>query len=244
MNEPTRHARFPTTRWSRVARAGEPGRVDARDALAELCGAYWYPIYALVRRLGHDEADALDLTQEYFARLLEKPVLAAADRTRGRFRAFLRTDCGYFLADRRDHDRAQKRGGGVPPLSIDARAAEGRYLVEPADDWTPDRLFDRAWALTLLGRALDRLAYEYATSGRGMLFEKLQRVLTSGPRAVSYVEIARQLGMTDGAVQQAATRLRKRYRDALHDEIAATLDDPSDAAVDSEIRDLFNALGR
>ncbi len=221
-----------------MARAGNP------SALAELCAAYWYPIYVLIRRLGHDEADALDLTQEYFARLLEKPVLAAADRTRGRFRAFLLADCGYFLAGRRDHDRAQKRGGGLPSLSIDARDAEGRYLIEPADDLTPDRLFDRAWALTLLGRALDQLAADYAATGRGALFEKLQVVLISGSRATSHAEIASQLCMTEAAVQQAASRLRKRYREALRDKIAATLDDPSDAAVESEIRDLFDALGR
>ena len=178
-------AGFPTTHWSRVARAVDPGGADARAALAELCAAYWYPIYTLVRRLGYGEADALDLTQEYFARLLEKPVLAAADPDRGRFRAFLRADCVFFLNGRRDRDRAQKRGGARPLLSIDARDAEGRYLVEPADE-PADRLFERSWALTLLGRAVDRLASEYATTGRGPLFERLQGVLTGGSRTVSY----------------------------------------------------------
>jgi len=244
MNPSTSKPGFPTTRWSRVARAGDPGAADAREALAELCATYWYPIYALVRRLGHGEADALDLTQQYFARLLEKPVLAAADQTRGRFRAFLRADCGFFLNGCRDRDQAQKRGGGRRSLSIDTRDAEGRYLVEPADDLTPDRLFDRAWMLTLLGRALDRLATDYAATGRGPLFEKLQGVLTGESRSVSYAEIAGQLGLTEAAVQQAASRLRKRYRETLRDEIAATLDDPTDAAVESEIHDLFDALGR
>jgi len=244
MNPSTSKPGFPTTRWSRVARAGDPGGADARKALAELCAAYWYPIYALVRRLGHGEADALDLTQQYFARLLEKPVLAAADQTRGRFRAFLRADCGFFLNGCRDRDQAQKRGGGRRSLSIDARDAEGRYLVEPADDLTPDRLFDRAWMLTLLGRALDRLATDYAATGRGPLFEKLQGVLTGESRSMSYAEIAGQLGLTEAAVQQAASQLRKRTREAHREEIAATLDDPSDAAVESEIRDLLDALGR
>ncbi len=244
MTEPLRPAGFPTTRWSRVARACNPVGADARAALAELCTAYWYPIYALVRRLGHGESDALDLTQGYFAHLLEKPVLAAADPALGRFRGFLRADCGYFLAGRRDRDRAQKRGGDRPPVSIDARDAEGRYLVEPADDLTPERLFDRAWGLTLLGLALDRLAADYNATGRGPLFEKLQGVLLGGPRTLPYAELAGELGLTEVAVQQAASRLRKRYREALRDEIAATLDDPTDAAIESEIRDLFEALGR
>jgi RNA polymerase sigma-70 factor (ECF subfamily) len=226
-----------------VARAGDPAGADARAALAELCAAYWYPIYALVRRLGHGEPDALDLTQEYFARLLEKPVLAAADPGRGRFRAFLRADCGFFLAGRRDREHARKRGGGRPTLSINARDAEGRYVLEPADLLTPDRLFDRAWALTLLGRALDRLAADYAATGRGPLFERLQPALTGGSPSIPYAEIARALGMSEPAVQQAASRLRKRYREALRAEIAATLDDSSDRAIESEIRDLFDALG-
>jgi DNA-directed RNA polymerase specialized sigma24 family protein len=242
--DPPSNAGFPTTRWSRVARAGDRAGEDARAALGELCAAYWYPNYALIRRLGHREADALDLAQGYFARLLEKPVIAAADPARGRFRAFLRADCGFYLGDRRDLEQAQRRGGGRPSMSIDARDAEGRYILEPADELTADRLFDRAWALTLLGRALDRLAAEYAATGRGALFDRLQGVLTGGSRTVAYARIAADLGLTEAAVQQAASRLRKRYRQALRDEIAATLDDPSDEAVEAEIRDLFAALGR
>lgn len=237
-------AHFPTTHWGLLARAGDPAAADARSALAELCGTYWYPVYALIRRRGHPEADALDMTQEYFARLLEKRMFASADRSKGRFRAFLRVDCAFFLADRRDRERALKRGGGQSPLSIDARDAAGRYRLEPADDLTPERLFDHTWALTLLGHVLDRLAAEYAGSGRGPLFERLQVILVEGPRSVPYAALAAQLGMTEAAVQQAVSRLRKRYRDALREEIAATLDDPSDAAVDAEIHDLFDALGR
>jgi RNA polymerase sigma-70 factor (ECF subfamily) len=244
MNELPPPSGFPTTRWSRVARAGDPGGDDARAALAELCAAYWYPIYALIRRLGHGEADARDLTQEYFARLLETPVLAAADRTRGRFRAFLRADCRFFLNGCRDRERAQKRGGGCLQLSIDARDAEGRYLVEPADGVTPEHLFDRAWALTLLGRALDRLADEYAATGRAALFDALRPALVDHRGAAPHAELAARLGLSVGAVHQAASRLRKRYREALRVEIAATLDDPSDDAVAAEIRDLFDALGQ
>jgi RNA polymerase sigma-70 factor (ECF subfamily) len=243
MSESPPRPDFPTTHWSRVARAGDPGGDDARAALAELCAAYWYPIYALVRRLGHGEADARDLTQEYFARLLETPVLAAADRTRGRFRAFLRADCRFFLSGCRDRERAQKRGGGCLPRSIDARDAEGRYLVEPVDSLTPERLFDRAWALTLLGRALDRLADEYGATGRAAVFEALRPTLVDRSGAASHSELAARLGLSVAAVQQAASRLRKRYRLVLRDEIAATLDDPSDQAVGAEIRDLFDALG-
>ena len=242
VNESHKPSGFPTTRWSRIARAGAPDEAKARAALAELCEAYWYPIYALVRRRGHAESDALDLTQEYFARLLENPVFAAADPARGRFRGFLRTDCGYFLAGVRDRDRAQKRGGDQKAVSIDTRDAEGRYLSEPADDLTPDRLFDRAWGLTLLGRALDRLAAQYLATGRAQLFERLQGVLAGDSRTLPYAEIARDLGLTEAAVQQAASRLRKRYRQTLRDEIAGTLDDPTEEAIESEIRDLFDAL--
>jgi RNA polymerase sigma-70 factor (ECF subfamily) len=208
------------------------------------CAAYWYPLYAFLRRHGQPPEVAADLTQEYFARLLETPVLAAADRTRGRFRAFLHTGCAFFLAGLRDRERARKRGGGRTPLSIDARDAEGRYLVEPADGLTPERLFDRAWALTLLGRALDRLAEEYAASGRAAVFEALRPALVDHRGSASHAELAERLGMSVGAIQQAASRLRKRYREVLCDEIAATLDDPTDDNVAAEIRDLFDALGQ
>jgi DNA-directed RNA polymerase specialized sigma24 family protein len=234
---------FPTTCWSQVARAGDPEAPEARAALAVLCGAYWYPIYAFIRRHGLDPDAALDATQDYFARLLESPVLAAADRTRGRFRAFLRADCAFFLSHRRERAVALKRGGGVAVLPIDAQDAEGRYLHEPSDDaLTPDRLFDRAWALSLLDAVLARLAREQADAGHADRFAALQATLAGG-RAVPHAEIARQLGTTEAAVQAAASRLRKRYRALLRDHIAATLDDPSAAAIDAEIHDLFAALG-
>jgi len=236
-------APFPTTRWSRVVAAGDPAAPESRAALAELCAAYWYPIYALIRRRGHPAEDSRDLAQDYFARLLEKGTLAAADRGRGRFRAFLKTDCGFFLADRRDRDAALKRGGGRATVSFDALDAEARYRAEPADATTPERLFDRAWALTLLEGVLDGLAAEHAEAGRGAWFERLRGVLTGGPGALPYAEVAAQLGTTEAAVQQAVRRLRKRYRDALRGRIAATLDTPDEAAIEGEVRDLFAALG-
>jgi len=237
--------RFPTTHWSCVARAGDPASPDARAALAELCAAYWYPIYALIRRSGRGPDEALDLTQDYFARLLEKGVLAAADHRQGRLRAFLRTDCGYFLSHEQERAQARKRGSGRAVVSIDARDAEGRYLREPADaTTTPARLFDRTWALNLLAAVLDRLAREYADSGRAAQFEALQGAIGGGPPALRYVALAARLGTTEGAVQQAVRRLRKRYRALLREAIVATLDEPDEAAIDDEIRGLFAALAR
>lgn len=238
-------AGFPTTRWSRVVQAGgdhaDPG---ARDALAELCAAYWYPIYAFIRGRCHDAEDAADLTQEYFTRLLEKGVLAGVDRHRGRFRAFLRTDCSFFLSDQRDRREAGKRGGRavVLSLSIDRDDAEDRYRLEPVDTLTPDRLFDRAWTLVLLEQVMGQLGREYADSGRGGLFEGLKAVLIDAARGESYAELGRRLGLSESAVEGAARRLRGRYRELLRRRIAATLEDPSD--LDDEIGDLFTALRR
>lgn len=224
--------------------AGDPRDRQARAALEELCRDYWYPLYALIRRKGFGADEAADLTQAYFARLLEAGVLAAADRRKGRFRAFLRTDCGFFLSHRVERDCAAKRGGGAASLSIDARDAEGRYLREPADPGlSPDRLFDRAWALRLLDGVLGRLAREYAETGRAAQFEALQVVLSEGPRSVPYATIAARLGTSVGAVQAAVQRLRRRYRELLREQVAATLENPDEAAIDEELRKLFAALG-
>ena len=206
-----RQDRFPTTRWSRIVAAGGCATPEERHALAEFCCAYWYPLYAFIRRKGHGPDDAQDLTQAYFARLLERGLLAAADPRKGRFRAFLRTDCGYFLADQRDRANALKRRGGAKSVPIDVRDAEGRYFVEPAEELTPDRLFDRAWAVTLLQRAMDRLAGEYADSGRSAMFERLKGVLTDGPRAESNATIALQLGATEAAVKSSIQRFRAGF---------------------------------
>ncbi len=238
---PRADGRFPTTRWSRVAAAADPGSPDSREALEELCATYWFPVYALVRRKGFDPDAALDLAQDYFARLLEKPVLAAADRHKGRFRAFLLADCTFFLANARDRDRRIKRGGGRRFVAIDATDAEGRYGAEPSHELTPERLFERTWALTLLAGVFDALRDEFESDGKLAAFDELKVVLEEGRGAVRYAEIAGRLGMSKGAVKVAVHRLRKRYRDLLRERIAATLDDP--AEVDDEIRALFDALG-
>ena len=240
MAKPYPAAGFPTTRWSRVVAAGDRLDPRTREALASLCGEYWYPLYALIRRKGHDPERALDLTQAYFARLLEKDVIAAADPSKGRFRAFLRTDCGHFLADQGDRDRAGKRGGGRIFVPIDARDAEGRYRVEPAGDLTPERLFDRAWAVALLDSVFAQIEREYAATGRAALFAKLKGVMMG--ESARHAEIAAELETTEAAIEAASRRLRKRFRERLREAISATLDGPE--ALDDEIRDLFAALAR
>ena len=235
-------AEFPTTQWSLVARAGGIPSSQTREAMDRLCRAYWFPVYAFIRRRGSDPELALDLTQSYFLRLLGNDLLIAANPSKGRFRAFLKTDCTYFLADERDRAQARKRGGGRTMIPIEALDAETRYLREPADEMTPERLFDRAWALSLLDHVLGLLAAEYADSGRARLFDRLKVVLTVGPRGASYAKLAEDLGTTEGAVQAAVQRLRRRYRTILRERIAATLDEPTDAQVEDEIRALFTAL--
>ena len=234
---------FPTTRWSRVVAAGDgAAEPEAGKALAELCDAYWFPLYAFIRRKGNGPERALDLTQGYFARLLERRTVAAADPARGRFRSFLLADCTYFLAHERERDGAARRGGGRAVLSIDSRHAEGRYVLEPAHEQTAERLFERDWAVALLESVLAGLRAEYERSDRGAVFEALKAVLTGGPRSVPQAELARRLGTTQAAVQVAVHRLRKRYRDSLRVAIAATVADL--AEVEGELRDLFAALGQ
>ena len=231
---------FATTRWSLVTAARDPVDPDSRQALADLCGLYWYPVYAYVRRHGHDHHRAQDLTQGFFTRLLEKHDLAAADRSRGRFRSFLLTACQHYLANQHDRDMAKKRGGGEAHLSLDFGDAASRFAREPADSDTPERAFDRRWALELLARTVEELRTEYAESGRSKLFDALKGHLTGGAD-VSHAELAEQLGITVGAVKVAVHRLRQRYRDRLRTVIAETVAGPD--AVDEEIRDLFAALG-
>jgi RNA polymerase sigma-70 factor (ECF subfamily) len=238
MTESRHSALFPTTHWSRIVAAGDRAAPEARAALAGLCEAYWYPIYALIRRRGHPPDEASDLTQDYFTRLLERRVIAAADRSKGRFRAFLKTDCQHFLLDKGRRKRV--REGVLKTVSIDTDDAEDRYRFEPADGMTPDRLFDRTWAMTLLDRVLGLLAEEYAVKGKAEVFDRLKVVLTQGKGAVPAATLAAQLGTTEGAVHTAVHRLRKRYREILQEQIGATLDAPSE--MDDEIRSLFAAI--
>jgi RNA polymerase sigma-70 factor (ECF subfamily) len=227
---------FRTTHWSMVLRAGESG-ARAREALSKLCAAYWYPLYAYVRRQGHPAPDAQDLTQEFFARLLARGDIGGVDPGRGRFRTWLLAALQHFLINEWHRARTQKRGGGAPPVSLDDDA-EAHYGREPADPLTAEKLFDRRWALTLLDRVLARLGSEMAGMGKAAQFEALKFCLSGEKHA--YGEIALSLGMTEGAVKVAVHRLRERYRALIRAEIAETVADPSE--VDAELRDLFAAL--
>jgi RNA polymerase sigma-70 factor (ECF subfamily) len=231
---------FPTTHWSRVHAAGVPGTPSAHEALSELCQSYWFPLYAYIRRRVLDPDRAQELTQDLFVRFLEKGTLASADPARGRFRNFLRAVCADFLANRHDRENAQKRGGGRFVFSLDLAEAEDRYAREPAHELTAERIFDRTWALTLLGRVLERLRRESEESGRGASFAELSVALTEADGRLPYAAIAGRLGMTDGAVRVAVHRLRRRYGALLRAEIAATVSDP--AEIDDEIQALFAAL--
>lgn len=221
--------------------AGDPDASSARESLAELCRAYWYPIYGYIRRRGYDPEKAKDLTQDFFARALEKGLFGEADPARGRFRSFLRMVCAHFLANRRDWERTQKRGGDRVAISIDADGAEVLYAKELADSHSPDRIFDRIWAMTLLRRALVRLGREYEEAGKSAIFEALRNLLSGEAEESSYAQVAVTLGTTTGAARTAAHRLRRRYGELLRQEIASTLADQE--AIDDEIRDLFTALG-
>lgn len=237
---------FGTTRWTLVAAAGKQATPEARRALSELCGLYWYPVYAFVRRRGYSADEAPDLTQGFFARLIEKNDLADADRTRGRFRSWLLASVKHFLANEWDRATAQKRGGGraVFSLDIDADDAEGRYKREPSHQLTPERIFDRRWALTTLEQTLAALELECGSEGKAELFTALRPTLTADATGdvTPYRDVADRLGMTEGAVKIAAHRLRRQYRDLLRQSIAETVERPED--VDDEIRDLFAALGQ
>jgi DNA-directed RNA polymerase specialized sigma24 family protein len=233
-------ARFPTTRWSRIIRAGDPADPVAQAALEDLCRDYWFPLYAFVRRHGvsHDEAE--DIVQGFLADLLERGDLLNLDQSKGRFRAFLRAACEHYLANRRDHDRAAKRGGGITVVSINRLDAENRYDREPAHELTAERLFAKQWALTVLGHVLGRLEAESIAAGKALLFARLRPVLQGDNLAPSYAMIGAELGMSDGAVRVGAHRLRARYRELLREEVGRTTDDPT--AIDSEIGDLLAAL--
>jgi RNA polymerase sigma-70 factor (ECF subfamily) len=233
-------ARFPTTHWSRLGRVEDLADPVCRAALEELCRDYWFPLYAFIRRRGHDAHAAEDLVQGFLADLLERGDLARLDRSKGRFRSFLRAACDHYLANRRDHDRAVKRGGGVSILALDQLDAEARYARQPSHGLTPERLFERQWALALLARVLHRLEAESVGEGRAALFERLRPALQGDRQAPSYRAIGVELGLTEGAVRVAAHRLRRRYRELLRDEVSHTITDAS--TVDEEIGELLVAL--
>ena len=217
---PVRGDRFATTHWSMVVSAGRSHSTQSRRALATLCENYWFPLYAFVRRAGYSAEDAQDLTQEFFVRLLAKNYLAVADRQRGRFRSFLLGAMKHFLAKQRRRQRAQKRGGRRPMLSLDFHGGEDRYgLIEPADHLTPERLYEKRWAMTLLDLVLDRLREEFLAAGKLEQFDSLKQFL-AGAAGPTYREVGKELSMSEGAVKVAVHRLRRRYRKLLKEEIA------------------------
>lgn len=231
---------FATTQWSLVLVAGDGDRQEAQQALATLCEAYWLPLYAYVRRRVPDRAEAQDLTQSFFGELLEKNFVASARPERGRFRAFLLTALKHFLSKEWERARAQKRGGGRAPISLDFALAESSLGLEPAAGLTPEQIFDRQWAITLLDKTIDRLASECATAGKSRQFELLRGYLVGDSSGATYAEVAAELGSTEGAVKQGASRLRRRYRELLREEIAQTVASPEE--VTEEIHNLFSAL--
>jgi RNA polymerase sigma-70 factor (ECF subfamily) len=232
---------FVTTRWTMVVSAGRKSSPHSERALAELCRAYWYPLYVYVRRQGHSKEDAEDTVQAFFARLLAGGDLAGLSAERGRFRAFLLASTKHFLANEWNRANRQKRGGGSEHLSLDWTGADDRFRLDPADPAaTPDASFDRAWALALLERVVGRLGDEMGAEGKGALFGVGRGFLAMDRDAVPYGEAARGLGMEEGALRVAVHRMRKRYRALLRDEIGQTLADP--AWVDEELRSLQAAL--
>lgn len=239
-NKPPPQTAFVTTHWSVVVAAGRSDTPRARAALEQLCRHYWQPLYAYVRRVGHPPEESQDLTQEFFARLLERNTIARADPARGRFRSFLLASLKNFLAHEWEKARAQKRGGRVQVLPLEFDTAETRCAPEPANTDTPDKIFDRQWALSLLDVVLARLRADYADCGKDDLFLGLKETLTGGRSEIPYRDLGTRLGLSEGAVKVAAHRLRQRYRELLREEIANTVAGPAEA--EEELRHLFAAL--
>jgi RNA polymerase sigma-70 factor (ECF subfamily) len=231
---------FTTTHWSVILLAGGAASNAADAALEQLCRTYWYPLYAYVRRQGHSESDAQDLTQSFFARLLERKYLRLADRNQGHFRTFLLTSLKHFLINEWKKENREKRGAGQRSLSLDEEMAESRFAAEPAIAQPADTLYDRGWAAVLLERALAALKAEFERSGKLDLFERLKVFVWGDKRALSYAEMAVQLNMTEGAVKVAVHRLRQRYGDLLRAEVAQTVSTPDE--VNEELRYLISVV--
>lgn len=232
--------RFATTSWTQVLAAREAPSSESRQAFEGLCSAYWYPLYAFVRRQGHGPEESRDLTQGYFAQLLEKGYLEDFDPSLGRFRVFLKASVKNYLSKERDKARAWKRGGQARIISLDSNEVEGRYRYEPVDRLTPEEIFERRWALTILERVLGRLRLELEEADHGQEFEKLKGYLTGGESKVPYREVAAELGTTEAAVRTSVHRLRQRFGKLLRQEIAETVSSPNE--VDDEMRHLLQVL--
>lgn len=242
MSESPGHRRFATTRWSLVLAARDPDSSEAASALSSLCEIYWFPVYAFIRRTGASIDDARDLTQAFFARVLEKGSFKEARQERGRFRAFLLTAVRHFVANERDAARALKRGGGQVHLPLEFDDGERRYQLEPVDGVTPEHLYERRWALTVLDAALARVSTKHEDDvERRKVFLALRPLLT-GRDADSYATAAAELGMTEGAVRVAVHRLRKQFAVSLREVIGETVDTPDD--VDAELEHLLTVVSR
>jgi len=234
------HGAFETTLWTVVLQAGQTESPQSQAALAKLCQAYWYPLYAFVRRQGQGPDEAQDLTQEFFCRMIEKNYLQAADPRRGRFRSFLLASLKHFLANEWHRSQTQKRGGGAVVFSLEAEQAEERYSHEPADGRTPEKIYDQRWAQALVEQVMTRLQAEFSETGKAERFDTLKAFLLDDD-AASQAEIAERLGMSESAVKSALHRMRQRYGELFREEIANTVASP--AEIDDEIRELFAALG-
>ena len=233
-------SQFPTTRWTLVVAAAAPHRKEANSALVSLCENYWYPLYAYLRRRGYPADQAQDLTQEFFRRVLEGRYLDRADPEKGRFRSFLLTSLKFFAADEKDRERARKRGGGKS-VPLEFSSGEERYQREPVHNETPERIFERRWALSVLDRVVESLRDEFVQHGRAEHFERL-KVFLLGQSDAPYAELAREMNTSEGALKVAIHRLRKRYRELFRQEIADTVADPAD--VESELRFLAAVLSK
>lgn len=231
---------FKTTHWSVVLSSGHDSESVARQALEQLCRAYWFPLYAYVRRQGLSPEDAQDLTQAFFERFLERGYFALADPERGRFRTFLLTSLKHFLTEEWRRTNRQKRGGGLALVPFATEDAEGRYAAHPLDELSPDRLYDRRWAEAMLERVMARLAKDYESTGRTAVYSQLQQFLWGGQAEVSYADIGAKLAMSQGAVKVAVHRLRQRFRDLLRAEAAKTVRAPDQ--VEEELKHLLAAF--
>ena len=234
------HRWFVTTHWSVVLSANQELSAEADAALARLCRTYWWPLYAFVRRRGHAAPEAQDLTQEFFARLLAKDFLRAVDRSKGKFRSFLLASLGNFLAKDWRSSQTQKRGGQIKFVSINDDTAEQPYLQVAASSLSPEQLFEKQWATTLLNQTLTRLRGEFVAAGKETQFEAIKIFLTGEKQSASYAELAAKLGTTEGALKMAVQRMKKRYGELLRAEIANTVTCPEE--VDEELRALMRAL--
>jgi DNA-directed RNA polymerase specialized sigma24 family protein len=231
---------FPITRWTLIIAAGQTNNRAADDALAELCRAYWLPIYVYVRRFGHPPDQAQDLTQGFFAYFLETRGLAHADPAKGRFRSFLLTCLKRFLGDEADRRDAQKRGGQTCILPLDFENAEIQYSRGLSHQDTPEKLFERQWTLTLISRVTDDVREAFRREGRGDQFDRLRQFLPGHEPSLPYADAARQFGVTEGALKVAVHRLRRRYRETFHAHIADLVTDP--ALVNDEVQYLLATL--